>query len=86
MTTWTVAQAVHRLREKDDMVRRAFIQTGISIRPDRSQDHLIRIKDVTKSQICWIGWEQAENGAKIDEHEELPIITLDEVDEFVTVE
>jgi hypothetical protein len=41
MTTWTVAQAARRLKEKNDMVQSAFIQTGISIHPDGSQDYLI---------------------------------------------
>ena len=88
MTTWTVAQAARRLKEKNDMVRSAFIQTGISIRPDGSQDYLIRIKDVAKSQICWTGWEQAEDGTTItgNEYGELPITALDEIDEFVTEE
>ena len=86
MTTWTVAQAAHCLKEKNDMVRSAFIQTGISICPDGSQDYLIRIKDVAKCQICWTGWEQAEDGTTINEHEELPITALDEIDEFVTEE
>jgi hypothetical protein len=78
MTTWTVAQAARRLKEKNDMVRSAFIQTGISIRPDGSQDYLIRIKDVAKSQICWTGWEQAEDGTTItgNEYGELPITAL----------
>ena len=73
---------------KNDMVRSAFIQTGISIRPDGSQDYLIRIKDVAKSQICWTGWEQAEDGTIItgNEYGELPITALDEIDEFVTEE
>ena len=87
MITWTVAQAVCRLEEKSDLVRQAFIQTGISIRPDGSQNYLIKIKDVAKSLIHWTGWEQAEDTTiKANETEELPVTALDEIDEFVTID
>ena len=89
MTTWTVAQAVRRLEERDDLVWRAFLQTGISIRPDRTQDYLIKIKDITKTQISWTGWERVEDTTVGDISEsfgELPVTDLEEVDEFVTTD
>jgi hypothetical protein len=89
MTTWTVAQAVRRLEERDDLVQRAFIQTRISIRPDGTQDYLIKIKDITKTQISWTGWERVEDTTVGDISEsfgELPVTDLEEVDEFVTTD
>ena len=89
MTTWTVAQAVRRLEERDDLVRRAFLQTGISIRPDGTQDYLIKIKDITKTQISWTGWERMKDTTVGDISEsfgELPVTDLEEVDEFVTTD
>jgi len=41
MTTYVVAAAARKLTQKVDLVRKAFIECGISIHADGSQDHLI---------------------------------------------
>lgn len=58
MTTWVVARAIKRLRNRPDLVEKAFLDCGITVRPDGSQDHLISIKDIDK--IDSTGWEDAE--------------------------
>uniref|UniRef100_A0A0B7KKN3 SAP domain-containing protein n=1 Tax=Bionectria ochroleuca TaxID=29856 RepID=A0A0B7KKN3_BIOOC len=60
MTTHTVAAACKRLSEQPDLVSNAFLQCGISIRPDGSQDDKIRIKDVPAEAIDFSNWEKAE--------------------------
>ncbi|CAG9942603.1 unnamed protein product [Clonostachys rosea f. rosea IK726] len=60
MTTYTVAAACKRLSEQPDLVSNAFLQCGISIRPDGSQDDKIRIKDVPAEAIDFSNWEKAE--------------------------
>jgi hypothetical protein len=46
LTTMAVAMAWEKLCHKgQELVKNSFIYTGISIRPDGSEDHLIRIKD-----------------------------------------
>ena len=57
MTTFIVAAAAKRLAERIDLVERAFIQCGISVRPDGSQDNEIRIKDVPREAVDFSGWE-----------------------------
>lgn len=41
------------------MVRKAFENCGISIRPDGSQIDRISIKDIPKDSISFEGWEAA---------------------------
>ncbi|KAK7219082.1 hypothetical protein V2G26_007085 [Clonostachys chloroleuca] len=60
MTTHTVAAACKRLSEQPDLVINAFYQCGISIKPDGSEDHKIRIKDVPSEAINFNNWEKAE--------------------------
>ncbi|KAJ3454068.1 hypothetical protein MRS44_018700 [Fusarium solani] len=61
MTTWVVARAVERLSQRPELVEKAFLNCGISIRADGSQDHLIRIKDISSDEIDFTGWEVAED-------------------------
>ncbi|KAM6514064.1 hypothetical protein FALCPG4_015236 [Fusarium falciforme] len=42
------------------MVKKAFLNCGISISPDGTEDWLIRIKDIPSDQIDFTGWEEAE--------------------------
>ena len=69
MTTHVVAAAAQRLREKPDLVRKSFIQCGISIAADGSQDDLIKIKDIPSSEIDFSGWETQEDST-INQREE----------------
>ncbi|RFU25500.1 hypothetical protein B7463_g10827, partial [Scytalidium lignicola] len=58
MTTFVVTQAAQQLEQKRrELVQQAFIQCGISIRPDGSEDSLIKIKDIPNSAIDYTGWE-----------------------------
>jgi hypothetical protein len=57
MTTWIVARAFERLKNNRDMISKAFLEAGITVRPDGSQDNLIRIKGI--DDIDFKGWEEA---------------------------
>ena len=74
MITHVVAAAAQRLQERADMVRKSFIECGISVRPDGSQDHLIKIKDIAPSQINFAGWEKAEDTTVKSDFEELSLL------------
>jgi hypothetical protein len=52
-TTWLAAKAIERLKEPANqaIIRRGFQQTGVSIRPDSSEDRLIRIKGLSDNQL-----------------------------------
>lgn len=82
MTTWTVAKAINCLAEKKELVQRAFIQTGISIRPDGSQNSQIRIKGIANTELDWNGWETTGITIVAESHQELPVTPLEEVGEF----
>lgn len=70
--------------EKKEIVLKSFIDTGIAIRPDESQDHLINIKDIPKSSLIWDGWEEAVNiTIKTEDYEEVPAV-LDDLVAFLT--
>ncbi|RFU34110.1 hypothetical protein B7463_g2199, partial [Scytalidium lignicola] len=57
-TTHIVAKAAQRLeQEKREMVAQSFIQCGISIRPDGSEDSQIKVKDIPNTAIDFTGWE-----------------------------
>ncbi len=87
MTTFIVAKAVKRLQEEaGDMIRHAFKQTGISIRPDGVEVTEIKIKGVDRSQIDWANWETAEAIPISAKHEEVAMTTLEEISTFVTAE
>jgi hypothetical protein len=85
MTTFIVATAAKRLaEEKRTMVQQAFIQCGISIRPDGTEDSQIKIKDIASSAIDFSGWRDLPDGfIKPEEYEEIPE-AVDEMEEFVT--
>jgi hypothetical protein len=61
MTTWVVSDAMKVLESRDDLVRKAFITTGISINPNGDEDFKIQIKGIENSNISFIGWEQAQD-------------------------
>ena len=47
MTTWIVTTAAKKLYgERKELTQRAFIQCGITIRPDGTQDDQIKPKDI----------------------------------------
>lgn len=69
MTTYTVATAWKKLCERPEMVQKAFKQCGISISPDGTEDHLIKIKDIPNSAIDFSGWEKAEEISTSETHE-----------------
>ncbi|KAM5357374.1 hypothetical protein ACJZ2D_016337 [Fusarium nematophilum] len=58
MTTWVVARAMERLRNRPDLVEKAFIDCGITVRPDGTQDRLISFEDI--DEVDFTGWEDAE--------------------------
>jgi hypothetical protein len=52
------------------VIQQAFVQCGISIRPDGREDHLINIKGVDNSTIDpngWRGWSAQNSHAIVDE-------------------
>ncbi|KAJ0125647.1 Uncharacterized protein HZ326_31247 [Fusarium oxysporum f. sp. albedinis] len=57
MTTWIVYRAWERIKKEQDMIRDSFLRSGITTRPDGSQDHLISIKGI--ENIDFSGWENA---------------------------
>lgn len=62
MTTHVTASALDRLyTTRKDMIKKSFIDTGIAIAPDGSQDHLINIKMMAPEQIDFTGWQEATN-------------------------
>jgi hypothetical protein len=56
MATSIVGQAWERLRADTELIKRAFLQYGISIHPDGTEDHLINIKGVDNSSTDPNGW------------------------------
>ena len=74
MMTQVVAQVWQMVcTEKKDLVTKSFIDTGIAIRPDGSQNQLINIKGIPNSSLVWDGWEEAVDiTVKAEEYEELP--------------
>ncbi|KAF2186694.1 hypothetical protein K469DRAFT_726176 [Zopfia rhizophila CBS 207.26] len=85
MTTHVVAAAARKLTtQKADLIRKAFIECGISIHADGSQDHLIRIKDISSSDIDFTGWEAQEDPVIKQEDEDFKelLTTGDMLDEF----
>ncbi|KAG5995432.1 hypothetical protein E4U52_008320 [Claviceps spartinae] len=45
MTTHVVKDAIETLKSRGDMVKKAFLDVGTSIKSDGSEDHLINIKN-----------------------------------------
>jgi hypothetical protein len=67
MVTHVVAAALRRLNSNPDLVKKAFLNCGISVRPDGSEDCFISIKDISADQIDFTGWENAEEVVVKDE-------------------
>ncbi|EEU38504.1 uncharacterized protein NECHADRAFT_88606 [Fusarium vanettenii 77-13-4] len=83
MVTHVVASALKRLSAKSEMVKKAFLNCGISIRPDGAEDWLIRIKDIPSDQIDFTGWEEAEEVIVKDED---PVDPLCDDEEFLVAD
>jgi hypothetical protein len=85
MMTNVVAKVWHTVcTEKQDLIVKSFIDTGIAIRPDGSQNHLVNIKGIPNSSLVWDGWEEAVDiKIKMEDHEELPAV-LDDLLAFQT--
>jgi hypothetical protein len=56
MATVIVGRAWERLQADPDLIQRAFLNCGISIHPDGSEDHLINIKVIENSSLDPNGW------------------------------
>jgi hypothetical protein len=86
MTTWIVAAAAKRLYgQRKEMTQQAFVQCGITIRPDGSQDDHIKLKDIPASEIDFTGWETAyEAYIKQEPFSEIDP-AFDDMDEFTTI-
>lgn len=76
-----MAEAIKSLEPK--LIQRAFLHTGISIRPDGSQDDLIRIKGINTTDIDWNGWEKAEGLEGVESYKEVPISIIENHDEYI---
>jgi len=61
MTTYVVAAVAQKLSQKADLIYKAFIECGISIYTNSSQDHFIRIKDILGLDIDFTRWEAQED-------------------------
>ncbi|KAG7423230.1 hypothetical protein Forpi1262_v015605 [Fusarium oxysporum f. sp. raphani] len=91
MTTWVIARAFERLKAKKDLIEKAFLDVGITVRPDGSQDNLIRIKGI--DEIDFTGWETAseitiksqELVSRLCDEEELSFGPEDELDEDILI-
>jgi len=83
MTTYVVATAIRRLQANVRLVQKAFQECGISIRPDGSEDSLIKIKDIDSSKIDFTGWESAiDITLKEESFHQIPPV-LDDVDDYI---
>jgi hypothetical protein len=62
MITYVVARACKRLNSAEGVkiVRKSFLNCGISILPDGSEDTFIKIKGIKDDEINFTGWEIAE--------------------------
>lgn len=60
MITHIVSRTIQRLKQHTEMVEKAFLNCGISVRPDGSEDNVIAIKDIPSERIDFTGWEEAE--------------------------
>jgi hypothetical protein len=85
MTTHVVATAFRRLQSDPGRIIKAFKDCGISIAPDGSEDHLIKIKNIAPDKIEFSGWDQAEDvtlaGAAAESEE-----GLDGLDEYIAAQ
>jgi len=43
-TTYVITEVMRLLVKRGDLIRKSFIDTGIAVAPDGSEDHLIKIK------------------------------------------
>jgi len=85
MTTWIVAAAAKRLYgDRKELTQQAFIQCGITIRPDGTQDDRVKLKDIPTTEIDFSGWETAyESYIQQEPHCEIDP-AFDDMEEFTT--
>ena len=59
LTTYVVVEVMRLLAKKGNLIRKSFINTGIAVAPDGSEDHLINIKCLQEGNIRpdFTGWE-----------------------------
>jgi hypothetical protein len=90
MTTYLVARAIQRLiKEKPDLIAKSFLDCGLSVAKDGSEDHLIRIKDAPPGYFTFEGWQEAVNTTtpEVDEALEQKIAEVDKpLDKLVVAE
>ena len=63
------------LAKKRDLIRKAFIDTGIAVAPDGSEDQLINIKCLQEANIRpdFTGWETVTTTHALEEYEPDPV-------------
>jgi hypothetical protein len=72
MTTHIVGRAWERLLERPELIQKSFSTCGIGLRPDRSEEERISIKDMKKEEIDFSNWEIASNPEEgEDQHQEI---------------
>jgi len=78
MTTHTVFHALERLQiEKKDVIIKSFRDTGIYIAPDKSEDHLMRIKGFEDKPIILGDVEYRDKEIKGYEYRPIKVETED---------
>ena len=50
-TTYVITEVMRLLAKRGDLIRKSFIDTGIAIAPNGSEDHLIKIKCLQEANI-----------------------------------
>jgi transcriptional/translational regulatory protein YebC/TACO1 len=82
MITHVVARACERLNSAEgaEIVRKSFLNCGISILPDGSEDSFIKIKGIKDDEINFTGWETAE---EIVIEDDAPVDSLCDDEELI---
>ena len=79
MTTHIVGRAWERLLERPELVQKSFSTCGIGLRPDRSEEAKVSIKDMKKEEFDFNSWEIASNPEEGEEqHQEIAYAFEDE--------
>jgi hypothetical protein len=72
-----VAKAWDRLQEHSNIVKKSFYTCGIGLRPNRSKEYKISIKNIKQEEIDFTNWEIASNGAEGEaQNQEIANVTL----------
>jgi len=74
-TTYVVAEVMRLLAKRGDLIWKSFIDTGIAVAPDGSEDHLIKIKCLQEANIRpdFTGWETVITTHALEEYEPDPV-------------